>query len=153
MIEQKQNNVYSFNGFFALAPGGADTVTMDINIPRNEFRVKSVFWDYSITDEVGNNEIPIYNTGLTWVTLTLGTTIAAIPLIAKTFVNIVVPAGGGSLNGVNVVMNKPGQYFYDHWLIIETLPITISAENFSLLDTLTYYLNLAIEIEPLSYLK
>lgn len=147
---QLQNNIYSAWGNFDLAPAGVNGFQFDLTLNRNRFKIKNINYQYRINELNNAYIIPALNNTVSELTFSCGS-ILTVPTYFKTFNNIIIPPGGNILNGVIFQMFLPGQQFFDNWIIEEVLPIQINGANYDLFDTLTFFWNLTIEIEPINF--
>lgn len=134
-----KNRVYSNILPFTLAAMGNRNIIWYLNNYRKSFKLKSIFFDLRITQDVGTqNQIYVLFIGSLEVPIQQ----------TENYENYNVSTGG-DYNGVGFAMTKPGQILFDSFFIRERLKFQFLCANSDLLVAYDYLLSVTCEIEDI----
>lgn len=145
------NKVFScqFNGIVPAA-GGAYNQLFDMPLPNNTIKLKSIWFDVQINEQVSGIRLPIANQTTQNFGLQVGT--GVIPgTIGDPFANFT--AITVNSNGNSILLYRPQQLLFDSFFIRNFLQLNYFAVNNDILIAYLHHVAVVIEGEILEGLK
>lgn len=145
----KANNIYQVDGRTVLAPNTVIDVD-SFEIPNNNrsFKIKNVWFDYVLSDNVTNENIPNAQMRLQQIVCVIGANSETPP--ASAFLNFI-PSSGSSVweTGKSFVLYRPQTMQFDSFVFNNKCEIWVGGSNSDLINAVFLNYSLTIEIEYL----
>jgi hypothetical protein len=140
-----KNRVYTAAFQNLVLPGAAMNVTFQINNFNRTAKLKSLFFDLRIRENVTNLPLQLENNNTQLFQLVINA-------FASPFAQIFEAVAGAVIfaNGVQFIMRRPNQLKFDSFYIPDTLGFAFNYQNFDLLLSFVYEVTVVCEIEDIS---